>query len=154
MDTIKYDREGGAKETGKSSQRGKIAPIDGIILSEFNHLQKICESFSGRRGRFVTGAAAIQANLRPETLPAAPGADAGERKAVQGGRLHRWQPAVCDVILNAAGYSNFRVAVMGEHELKWLFPQRGPCGQVFVRGVEVKATLLDLRYRTLTLKML
>jgi hypothetical protein len=30
---------------------------------------------------------------------------------------------------------------MEEHEVKWLFPQ-------------VKATLLDLRYRTLTLKML
>jgi hypothetical protein len=30
---------------------------------------------------------------------------------------------------------------MEEHELKWIFPQQ-------------KATLLDLRYRTLTLKML
>jgi hypothetical protein len=43
---------------------------------------------------------------------------------------------------------------MEEHEVKWLFPHPGPRGQAFVRGVEVKATLLDLRYRTLTLKML
>jgi hypothetical protein len=41
----------------------------------------------------------------------------------------------------AIRHSNFRVAVMGADELKWLFPQE-------------KATLLDLRCRTLTLELL
>jgi hypothetical protein len=57
-------------------------------------------------------------------------------------------------LYSGSDWSSFGIGVDRKHELKWLFPQRGPCGQVFVRGVEVKATLLDLHYRTLTLKML
>jgi hypothetical protein len=42
-------------------------------------------------------------------------------------------------------YSIFRIGVDRKHEVKWFFPFRGPRGQVFVRGVEVKATFLYSR---------
>jgi len=37
-------------------------------------------------------------------------------------------------------YSIFGINVDQKHDAKWLFPHRGSRGQVFVRGVEVKAT--------------
>jgi len=37
-------------------------------------------------------------------------------------------------------YGIFGMGVDRKHEAKWLFPFRGPRGQVFVGGVEVKAT--------------
>jgi hypothetical protein len=42
-----------------------------------------------------------------------------------------------------AEYSILGIAVDRKHTLKWHFPQRGPQRQVFVAGVEVKATLHD-----------
>jgi len=42
--------------------------------------------------------------------------------------------------MEAQVYSNFGIAVDRNLTLKWLFPFRGPHGQVLVRGVEVKAT--------------
>jgi hypothetical protein len=51
-------------------------------------------------------------------------------------------------------YSRFRVAVRGIDAVEWLFPHRGPHGQVFVRGVEVKAALHAFRRGTETLNLL
>src|SRR5208337_5201511 len=42
-------------------------------------------------------------------------------------------------------YSRTRIAVPNGTPSGWLFPLRGPLRQVFVAGVEVKATLQDLR---------
>jgi hypothetical protein len=39
-----------------------------------------------------------------------------------------------------SSYSIFGMGVDRKHNAKWLFSQWGPHGQVFVRGVEVKAT--------------
>jgi hypothetical protein len=36
-------------------------------------------------------------------------------------------------------YSRFRVHVRELDAAEWLFPLRGPHGQIFVRGVEAKA---------------
>jgi hypothetical protein len=52
------------------------------------------------------------------------------------------------------GYSIFGIAVDRNLTLKWLFPYRGPHGQVFVRGVEVKATFIALKRTTFIPKML
>jgi hypothetical protein len=51
-------------------------------------------------------------------------------------------------------YGIFGMGVDRKHEAKWLFPFRGPRGQVFVRGVEVKATFDALIEGTLTLVLL
>jgi len=51
VDTIKYDRQGGAKETGKKRPTVQKAFVGGIILSEINHLQKIFESLPWRCGK-------------------------------------------------------------------------------------------------------
>src|ERR1035437_3175851 len=66
-----------------------------------------------------------------------------DQKSLQIASGH-WQAMhVSRILLKAAWgavYSNFRVAVTGADELQWLFPQE-------------KATLLDLRCRTLTLEL-
>jgi hypothetical protein len=51
-------------------------------------------------------------------------------------------------------YSVFDSALYRNLDAKWLFPLRGPHGQVVVRGVEVKATLHDLKMATLESKTL
>ncbi len=51
-------------------------------------------------------------------------------------------------------YSKIRVAIPGNNPIKWLFHFRGPRGQVFVRGVEVKATFKDFNKGTYTLILL
>jgi len=51
-------------------------------------------------------------------------------------------------------YSKTRVAVPRKRHAKWLFPFRGPHGQVFVRGVEVKATSHTPCWGTFTLDLL
>jgi hypothetical protein len=38
-------------------------------------------------------------------------------------------------------YSIFDSALYRNRKAEWLFPDRGPCGRVLVRGVEEKATL-------------
>ena len=50
-------------------------------------------------------------------------------------------------------YSIFRNTVDRNHTLKWLFPLLGPQRQVFVAGVEVKATFDELQKATLIRKM-
>ena len=55
---------------------------------------------------------------------------------------------------NPAHYSIFDSALYRILEAKWLFPHRGPQRQVFVVGVEVKATFHDLQTSTSESKML
>jgi hypothetical protein len=51
-------------------------------------------------------------------------------------------------------YSRFRVAVREIDAVEWLFPPGVPADRFLVRGVEVKATLQDLRGSTVTLNLL
>jgi hypothetical protein len=53
-----------------------------------------------------------------------------------------------------SNYSIFDSALYRRLNVEWLFSNRGPRGQVFVRGVEAKATLQDLPMTTRESKML
>jgi hypothetical protein len=78
-------------------------------------------------------------------------------------------PTLIGAISPVGAYSRFRVAAREIDAVEWLFPHQDPHGagapkkrsvllgvdgQVFVRGVEVKATFHDLRHSTETLNLL